>query len=111
MAVRKVNVIYKPRKRKAKKVTAAAKPKRKTTARKTAAKKKPITAMVTPALKKKAKKEGGIAVKVVRTQTGGSMRAADASLKAKPPGWRLSRTGRLYYESRKNRSDKRGAKT
>lgn len=31
---------------------------------------------------------------------------ADYSRRAKPPGYRRSKSGRLYYEARKNRSDK-----
>jgi len=35
----------------------------------------------------------------------------DAARKAKPPGWRVSKSGRLYFENRSNRSDKPGSKT
>lgn len=134
--VRNVNIVTKPRKRKptakqiaarkkfaaaaksgalakkrkaAKKKVAAAFPsttKRKATKRKTTRKAK--TPVVTAALKKKARKEGGIVVKKVRTQEGTSLRAVDKALTAKAPGWRISRTGKLYYEARKNRSDKPG---
>jgi hypothetical protein len=36
--------------------------------------------------------------------------AQDRARKAKPPGKRISKTGKKYYESRKNRSDKKGSK-
>lgn len=29
----------------------------------------------------------------------------DEKRQAKPPGWRVSKSGRLYYEARRNRSD------
>jgi len=29
----------------------------------------------------------------------------DEKRKAKPPGWRVSRSGRIYFENRRNRSD------
>jgi len=32
----------------------------------------------------------------------------DLTRKAKPPGWRLSKTGNWYMELRQNRTDKRG---
>lgn len=41
-------------------------------------------------------------------QTGSSSTAKDRARKALPPGRRVSRTGRVYYERRKNRSDKPG---
>lgn len=41
-------------------------------------------------------------------QTGSSKRKADRKRKAKPPGKRRSATGKVYYERRKNRSDKPG---
>ncbi len=33
---------------------------------------------------------------------------ADRQRKAKLPGWRISKSGRRYFENRKNRSDKKG---
>lgn len=33
-------------------------------------------------------------------------RTKDSDRKAKPPGWRVSKRGRLYFENRVNRSDK-----
>ena len=41
-------------------------------------------------------------------QTGSSSTAKDRARKALAPGRRVSRTGRVYYERRKNRSDKPG---
>jgi len=34
----------------------------------------------------------------------------DLMRKAKPPGKRVSFSGKIYYETRKNRSDKRGTR-
>jgi len=34
----------------------------------------------------------------------------DRMLKAKSPGWRISKTGHKYFETRKNRSDKKGSR-
>lgn len=50
--------------------------------------------------------------KVIRTlkQTGRrSDPLIDSSRKAAMPGKRLSKTGHIYWETRKNRSDKRGS--
>jgi len=50
-------------------------------------------------------------IKVVAKQSG--TRASiqrDRDLKALPPGKRVSRTGKIYYEYRKNRSDKKGTR-
>lgn len=45
------------------------------------------------------------------TQTGSRKSVAqDRARKAKPPGKRISKTGKEYYENRKNRSDKKGSK-
>ncbi len=41
-------------------------------------------------------------------QTGSSSAAKDRARKALPPGRRVSKTGSVYYERRKNRSDKAG---
>lgn len=41
-------------------------------------------------------------------QTGTSNKKRDKARKAKAPGKRKSSTGKVYYERRKNRSDKRG---
>ncbi len=39
------------------------------------------------------------------TQTGQSNLKRDKARKAMPPGKRISKTGKTYYEARKNRSD------
>lgn len=44
-------------------------------------------------------------------QTGTSSKSHDEQRKAKPPGKRKSRSGKTYYERRKNRSDKPGTLT
>lgn len=62
-----------------------------------------------PAIKKASvelRKEGKIAV-----QTGTSKTSVDKKKKAKAPGKRTSNTGKVYYERRKNRSDKPGTLT
>ncbi len=38
-------------------------------------------------------------------------KALDRSLKAKAPGFRISKSGKRYYEARRNRSDRKGKKT
>lgn len=47
-------------------------------------------------------------IKPVRYQRGTSIMLLDKQLKALAPGKRRSRTGRIYWETRKNRSDKKG---
>ena len=47
-------------------------------------------------------------IKIVKYQTGSSFIPRDKLLKAMPPGKRRSRSGRIYWETRKNRSDKVG---
>ena len=67
---------------------------------------KRIEASITPGLKKMAKRNGGIALKIVSKRTGiVKNRKLDSKIRALPPGYRLSRTGKVYYEGRKNRSD------
>ena len=39
-------------------------------------------------------------------QTGKTNTAVDKKLKAKKVGWRKSKSGNLYFENRRNRSDK-----
>lgn len=61
-----------------------------------------------------AKKSGRIpkkkaAKKSANRQTGVSNNKRDKQRVAKAPGKRLSKTGKVYYERRKNRSDKPGA--
>lgn len=41
-------------------------------------------------------------------QVGRSNLLRDAARKALPPGKRISKTGKIYYETRKNRSDLKG---
>jgi len=45
-----------------------------------------------------------------RVPTTARGRKLDAARKAKPPGWRVSKSGRLYFENRSNRSDRPGSK-
>ena len=52
----------------------------------------------------------GRVIKVVNYQTGSSFTPRDRLYKALPPGKRRSRSGRIYWETRKNRSDKPGKK-
>jgi hypothetical protein len=40
-------------------------------------------------------------------QAGTSNRSVDMARKAKRPGWRISDEGNLYFENRRNRSDKK----
>ena len=40
-------------------------------------------------------------------QTGKSDKSRDEARKAMPPGKRISKTGKTYWETRKNRSDSR----
>lgn len=40
-------------------------------------------------------------------QTGHSIKEIDRQLRAKKPGWRVSKTGKKYFENMKNRSDVR----
>jgi hypothetical protein len=54
------------------------------------------------------KNKGRGTVKAVKKQTGSSSKEHDKLKKALKPGWRISKTGRVYYEARKNRSDRRG---
>jgi len=51
---------------------------------------------------------GGRVLKATTRQMGRSDLARDRQRKAMRPGKRRSRTGRVYYETRKNRSDKKG---
>lgn len=47
-------------------------------------------------------------IKPQRKQTGKSIQARDKPRKALKPGKRLSRNKKVYYEARKNRSDRKG---
>ena len=42
----------------------------------------------------------------VKYQTGKTVRTRDVKRKAKYPGKRISKTGRTYWETRRNRSDR-----
>lgn len=51
----------------------------------------------------------GAVKKASTRQTGGSNTKRDKQRRAKPPGKRISESGNVYYERRKNRSDKPGS--
>ena len=53
-------------------------------------------------------KRRGQVLKIVNYQTGSSFTPRDKLYEALPPGKRRSRSGRIYWETRKNRSDKVG---
>lgn len=55
----------------------------------------------------KNRKYWGKTIKVVKKRTGVRhwSKSKDGGRKAKPPGWRVSENGRLYFENRVNRSD------
>lgn len=61
---------------------------------------------------KKSKFETLSAAKTVRVmnQLGRSNEKWDKPRKALPPGKRISKTGKVYWETRKNRSDRPGQK-
>lgn len=59
--------------------------------------------MVTKAKKKPTKRKA----KDIFRQTGKSKGEADVMRKAKAPGKRISKSGKVYTERRKNRSDKK----
>lgn len=48
-------------------------------------------------------------LKVSDKQIGKSIKSIDAKRKALAPGKRVSKSGNIYYESRKNRSDLKGS--
>jgi hypothetical protein len=48
----------------------------------------------------------GRVIKIYKTQIGTSKTSYDKKRHALKPGKRISRTGKVYYERRKNRSDK-----
>lgn len=58
----------------------------------------------------KNKKNWGKTVKVVgkRKRVSHWNITKDKDREAKKPGWRISRRGKIYYENRTNRSDKKG---
>lgn len=45
----------------------------------------------------------------VTPQVGRTNKARDEVIKALPAGKRISKTGKVYYETRKNRSDAKGS--
>ena len=49
--------------------------------------------------------EYGKVVKVLKHQTGKTNLKIDKTRRAMQPGKRISRTGKIYFESRRNRSD------
>ena len=59
---------------------------------------------------RRSKARRGRVIKVVNYQTGSSFIPRDKLYRALPPGKRRSRSGRIYWETRKNRSDKPGKK-
>ena len=46
----------------------------------------------------------------ITPQVGRTTLLRDVKRTALPPGKRISKTGNIYYETRKNRSDKKGTK-
>ena len=59
----------------------------------------------------RSKKFGRQVLKATTRQTGTSDAKRDSARKAMQPGKRRSASGRVYYETRKNRSDLRGRRT
>lgn len=55
--------------------------------------------------------KSGVAIKTTGEQKYTSKKKHDEGRSALPPGWRISKRGRLYYENRKNRSDVIGSKS
>jgi len=47
---------------------------------------------------------------IAKKQAGKSNKKMDKKRKAMAPGKRISKNGKIYYETRKNRSDKLGKK-
>lgn len=62
-----------------------------------------------PKMVKKREKKGKI-LREFKYQVGTSNKAIDALIKAKLPGKRESKSGKIYWESRANRSDKKNKK-
>lgn len=56
----------------------------------------------------RAKNKKAVDMTAVYPQVGRSVKRYDVMRSAKPPGWRRSKTGRVYFENRKNRSDMPG---
>jgi len=55
-----------------------------------------------------ARKKGGVSIDKVKKQTGAESYSVkmDRKRNALVPGWRISKNGNLYYETRRNRSDR-----
>jgi hypothetical protein len=49
-------------------------------------------------------------IKEIETRTGKSIKSLDKKRNALPPGKRISKSGKVYYEKRRNRSDLSGTK-
>lgn len=60
--------------------------------------------------KKKKSKRKPIVLKIGNYQIGGSIFKKDIKYSAMSPGKRKSKNGNIYYEYRKNRTDKKGKK-
>lgn len=76
-----------------------------------AKKKKSQTKKKTSQSTLRSKKFGRRVLKASTRQTGKSHTRRDTNLKAMQPGKRRSASGKIYYEYRKNRTDRRGRKT
>jgi hypothetical protein len=76
----------------------------------TVPKKKSTTKKKTSQTTLRSKKFGRRVLKASTRQTGRSHTERDTALKAMQPGKRRSASGRIYYETRKNRSDLRGSR-
>jgi hypothetical protein len=74
-------------------------------------KKKSQTKKKTSQTTLRSKKIGRRVLKASTRQTGKSHTKRDAKRKAMQPGKRRSASGKIYYEYRKNRTDRRGRKT
>ena len=74
-------------------------------------KKKSQTKKKTSQTTLRSKKFGRRVLKASTRQTGKSHTRRDRARKAMQPGKRRSARGRIYYEYRKNRTDRRGRKT
>ena len=69
-----------------------------------------IPGLITPRKTRKTRKtrklKGPKVLKIIKYQTGKrESLKADRKRKALPPGKRISRTGKIYWETRRNRSD------
>lgn len=78
-------------------------------AKKKATRKRRAGAKVRAKVRVKAKVKGPAVLSKASHQSGASRNPAlDAKRMALPPGKRVSRTGRIYWETRRNRSDLEG---